>query len=57
MLKINTSAVKKVEKELAQDLQRVRGKTELLFKLAETAVEHPDETVRHAVFPVVAHSP
>ncbi|MGY2747300.1 hypothetical protein ACVWZ8_004417 [Arthrobacter sp. UYCu723] len=54
VLKINTSAVKKVEKELTQDLQRVRGKTELLFKLAETAVEHPDETVRDAVFPVVS---
>ncbi|WP_253905270.1 Tn3 family transposase [Arthrobacter sp. H14] len=54
VLKINTSAVKKVEKELTEDLKRVRGKTELLFKLAETAVAHPDETVREAVFPVVS---
>ena len=30
----NTSAVKKVEKELTEDLRRVRGKTALLFKLA-----------------------
>jgi hypothetical protein len=54
VLKINTSAVKKVEKELTEDLQRVRGKTALLFKLAETAVACPDETVREAVFPVVS---
>ncbi len=54
VLKINTSAVKKVEKELTEDLQRVRGKTALLFKLAETAVTCPDETVRDAVFPVVS---
>ncbi|MET3720365.1 hypothetical protein [Arthrobacter sp. UYEF21] len=54
VLKINTSAVKKVEKELTEDLQRVRGKTALLFKLAETAVACPDETVRKAVFPVVS---
>jgi hypothetical protein len=46
--------VKKVEKELTEDLQRVRGKTALLFKLAETAVACPDETVREAVFPVVS---
>ena len=54
VLKINTGAVKKVEKELTEDLQRVHGKTALLFKLAETAVACPDETVREAVFPVVS---
>ncbi|POH72169.1 Tn3 family transposase [Arthrobacter glacialis] len=54
VLKINTSAVRKVEKELTEDLQKVRGKTALLFKLAETAVARPDETVRNAVFPVVS---
>ena len=35
------------------DLKKVRGKHGLLFALAEAAVEHPDETVRQAVFPVV----
>ncbi|WAH98201.1 DUF4158 domain-containing protein [Arthrobacter sp. MMS18-M83] len=54
VLKINTSAVRKVEKELTADLQMVRGKTALLFRLAETAVGNPDETVRNAVFPVVS---
>jgi TnpA family transposase len=54
VLKINTSAVRKVEKELTADLQMVRGKTALLFCLAETAVGNPDETVRNAVFPVVS---
>jgi hypothetical protein len=54
VLKINTSAVRKVEKELTEDLKMVRGKTALLFRLAETAVGNPDETVRNAVFPVVS---
>lgn len=54
VLKINTSAVRKVEKELTEDLQRVQGKTALLFKLAETVVGHPDGTVRDVVFPVVS---
>jgi hypothetical protein len=31
----------------------MRGKQGLLFSLAEAAVEHPDETVRRALYPVV----
>ncbi len=41
VLKINTSAVRKVEKELTEDLQRVRGKTALLFKLARNGGRLP----------------
>ena len=33
--------------------RRVRGKEAILFRLAEAAVEHPDEIVRRALFPVV----
>jgi TnpA family transposase len=51
--KIRTRAETKVEGELVRDLKRVRGKQGLLFALAEAAVEHPDETVRDALFPVV----
>jgi len=51
--KIRTRAENKVEGELVRDLKRVRGKQGLLFALAEAAVEHPDETVRDVLFPVV----
>jgi hypothetical protein len=45
-----------VEGELLDDLRRVRGKQGILFRLAEAAVAHPDETVRAALFPVVGES-
>jgi hypothetical protein len=51
--KINARAERRVEKELTEDLRRVRGKEGILFRLAEAAVGHPDDTVRATVFPVV----
>jgi hypothetical protein len=51
--KINTRADRRVERELTEDLWRVRGKEGILFRLAEAAVEHPDEIVREALYPVV----
>ncbi len=51
--KLNVSAERRVERELTEDLRRVRGKESILFQLAAAAVEHPDETVRKALFPVV----
>jgi len=51
--KINARADRRVEKELSEDLRRVRGKEGILFRLAEAAVGHPDDTVRTALFPVV----
>ena len=53
VLKIDTRAEKRVEAELTGDLRRVSGKTGLLFRMAEAAVEHPDDTVRHVIYPVV----
>src|SRR5512140_2459568 len=52
--KIRTRAENRVEGELVRELKRVRGKHALLFALADAAVEHPDETVREALFPVVS---
>jgi TnpA family transposase len=54
--KIGTRAERRVETELRNDLRRVRGKEGILFRLAEAAVEHPDDTVRTALFPVVAEA-
>ncbi len=56
VLKINTRADRRVERELTEDLRRVRGKQGILFRLAEAAVDHPDETVREALFPVVGEA-
>jgi len=54
VLRINTRADRRVERELTADLRKVRGKESILFKLAGAAVEHPDELVRTALYPVVA---
>ena len=51
--KMDIRAEKKVEGELLEDLKRVRGKQGILFSLPEAAVSYPDETVRHALYPVV----
>lgn len=52
--KVHTRAERRVEGELLTELRRVRGKEGLLFRLAEAALDHPDETVRTALYPVVA---
>jgi TnpA family transposase len=51
--KINTHADRRVERELIADLRRVKGKEAILFRVAEVAVEHPDDTIRAALYPVV----
>jgi len=52
--KINARADRRVERELIDDLRRVGGKETILFRLAEAAVEHPNDTVREALYPVVS---
>ena len=51
--KMGARADYRVEQELVADLKPVRGKRGILFALADAAVEHPDDTVRRAIFPVV----
>jgi len=51
--RISVRAEKKVVKELLSDLQRVHGKTTLLFKLAEAALEHPRGIVNEVLYPIV----
>lgn len=53
VLRINTRADRRVERELTADLRKVRGKESILFRLAGAALEHPDELVRTALYPVV----
>lgn len=54
--KVNVRAERPVEGELREDLRRVRNKQGLLYALAEAALTHPEETVRVALYPVVAES-
>ena len=51
--KIGTRAENKVEDTLLEDLRRVRGKTQVLFRLAEAAVDQPDGVVKEVLYPVV----
>jgi hypothetical protein len=51
--KIDARAEHRVERELLAELHRVRGKEGILFSLAEAALDHPDETVRAALYPRV----
>ena len=51
--RINARAEKKVTEQLVAEFRRVAGKENILFRLAEAAVDHPDDTVRTALFPVV----
>jgi TnpA family transposase len=50
---IGARAERRVERELLNDLKRVSGKQNLLFELADAALEQPDGIVREVVFPVV----
>ena len=49
-------AERKVESELTSEFRRVHGKQGILFKLAAAAVDHPDEIVRAALYPVVGET-
>jgi hypothetical protein len=51
--RITVRAEKKMVTELLGDLQKLRGKTTLLYRMAEAAVEHPEGTVWEVLYPVV----
>ena len=51
--RISVRAEKHVVKERLSDLQRVHGKTTLLFKLAEAALDHPRGIVNEVLYPIV----
>ena len=54
--RISVRAERKVENELSSEFRRVHGKQGILFKLAAPAVDHPDEIVRIALYPVVGEA-
>jgi TnpA family transposase len=52
--RIGTKAERRVEKEFINDIKKVSGKTNILFRLAEAVVDKPDGVVRDVVFSVVS---
>jgi hypothetical protein len=51
--RIDTQTEKHFEKTLLQDIKRVTGKVQLLYRIAEAVVEEPDGTIRTVLFPQV----
>ena len=51
--RIGARAERRVEREILNDFRRVTGKTKILFRLAEAAVESPEGVVREVLYPVV----
>lgn len=49
---IGARAERKVTKELLADLKKVRGKTNILYRIAEAALGEPDGVVRDVIYPV-----
>lgn len=54
--RIGARAEKRVVSELIEEIKRVRGKNEILFKMASAAWERPDDAVKHVIFPVVGEN-
>jgi Tn3 transposase DDE domain len=52
--RISVRAEKKVVDELLGDLEKVHGKTTLLFKMAAAALAHPNGVVKEVLYPVVS---
>jgi hypothetical protein len=51
--RLDTRSQKQIHRELLADLERVEGKMQILSRVAEAVVEHPDGIVREVIFPQV----
>jgi Tn3 transposase DDE domain/Domain of unknown function (DUF4158) len=51
--RLDTRSEKQIHRELLADLERVEGKMQILSRVAEAVVEHPDGIVREVIFPQV----
>ncbi len=52
--RIETRAERTIVKTFVEGLRRVDGKPRLLYHLAQAALDHPDQTVRAGIYPVVS---
>ena len=51
--KIEKSSENYVNKTVVKEIKRVEGKLDILYKLAETSLEHPDGVIKDTIYPVV----
>ena len=51
--RMDTQTEKHLEKTLLQDIKRVTGKVQLLYRIAEAVVDAPDGTIRNVLFPCI----
>ncbi len=51
--RIGVRAEKRIEQEILNNFKQVEGKTNLLFRLAEAALEYPEGIIKKVLYPVV----
>lgn len=54
--RISVKAEKSITAEMSGEWQRVEGKTSLLFRIAEAALDNPEGIIREVLFPLVGES-
>lgn len=54
--RISVRAERKVEKQFINDFKKVNGKTNILFQMADAALNNPDGIVRQVLYPVVSEN-
>ncbi len=54
--RISVRAERKVEKQLINDFRKVNGKTNILFQMADAALNNPDGIIKKVLFPVVSEN-
>ena len=52
--RIGTRAERRINKELVDDFKQVRGKTNLLFRIAEVAIDQPSGVIQKVIYPVAS---
>lgn len=52
--RLSTRAERRINKELVSEIQEVSGKTNILFRIAEVAVEMPGGVIEQVIYPVVS---
>lgn len=52
--RIGARAEKKIEKEMLEELKKVKGKDQILFKMSSAAISEPNGSIRDIIFPIVS---
>ncbi|WP_010233434.1 Tn3 family transposase [Clostridium arbusti] len=54
--RIGVRAERKVDKEILNDFRRINGKSNILFQMADAAVNNPDGIIKKVLFPIVSET-